>query len=296
MIRSTIVIHIPAELELTSIIKAAHMSEEVKDAASSIPKTMIAVYLVNFALIFSAILTVCYHIPDLHAALNDPTTYPVIYVMRQSMSTGWITVILVIICFLNVASNIVYLAAVTRDLFAFARDKGLPLSRWLSTVHPRRHIPVNACQFSCVVATLLSLIYIGSPVAFYAITSLATVSLLQCYCLSIGCVLYRRIKHPETMPPAVFSLGKFGVPVNASAVAYSLWALFWSFWPQYSLIGLKTLPALSDFNWASIFFVTVLIGSMVYFVFRAKDRHVGPVTEVVGRKELFILSQPVHKG
>ena len=32
--------------------------------------------------------------------------------------------ILVLITLLNVASNIVYLAAVTRDLFAFARDRG----------------------------------------------------------------------------------------------------------------------------------------------------------------------------
>lgn len=40
------------------------------------------------------------------------------------MSVGWITVILVLIALLNVASNIVYLAAVTRDLFAFARDRG----------------------------------------------------------------------------------------------------------------------------------------------------------------------------
>ena len=270
------------------------MSEEVKDAASSIPKTMIAVYLINFALIFSAILTVCYHIPDLHAALHDPTTYPAIYVLRQSMSVAWITVILVIICCLNVASNIVYLAAVTRDLFAFARDKGLPFSKWLSTVHPRRHIPVNACKFSCVMAALLSLIYIGSPVAFYAITSLATVSLLQCYCLSIGCVLWRRINHPETLPQAKLSLGKAGVPINAMAVGYSLWAFFWSFWPQYSLASLKSSLGAESFNWASVIFVTVLIVAMFYFWFRAKDRYVGPVTEVEGRKEGFEGSQPVE--
>ena len=82
---------------------------------------MITIYIVNFALIFPAVLTICYHIPDLQAALNDPTTYPAIYVLRESMSTSWIIVILAVICFLNVASNIVYLAAVTRDLFAFAR-------------------------------------------------------------------------------------------------------------------------------------------------------------------------------
>jgi len=105
---------------------------------------MVAVYVINACIIFPGVVTVVYHIDDLvripahdyddvvpadicavqNAALNDPTTYPAIYVLRGAMSVGWITVILVLIALLNVASNIVYLAAVTRDLFAFARDRG----------------------------------------------------------------------------------------------------------------------------------------------------------------------------
>lgn len=99
------------------------MSEEVKNAAATIPKTMLSVYLINMLLMFPAIVTICYHVPDLDAALADPTTYPAIYVLRQSMSLAWVTVLLVLILLINVASNIVYLAAVTRDLFAFARDR-----------------------------------------------------------------------------------------------------------------------------------------------------------------------------
>lgn len=254
------------------------MSEEVKDAAYSVPRAMLAIYVVNFLLIFPAILTVCYHIPSIEDALADSTTYPAIYVLRQSMSIGWITVMLVIICLLNVASNIVYLAAVTRDLFAFARDKGLPFSAWLSRVHPKRHIPENACIFTCVVSILLAMIYIGSPVAFYAITSLLTCALLQCYCLSIGCMLWRRVAKPETLPPAKFPLGRYGIPINALAVVYSLYAFFWSFWPQYYPV---TAP---DFNWASPIFGITLIGAMIYFAFVARKHYLGPVTMVEGRK------------
>lgn len=93
---------------------AAHMAEEVKDAASSVPRAMIAVYLINMALIFPAVLTICYHIPDVQAALADTTTYPAVYVLRQSMSTTWIVVLLVVIALLNTASNIAYLAAVSK--------------------------------------------------------------------------------------------------------------------------------------------------------------------------------------
>lgn len=254
------------------------MSEEVKDAAKSVPKAMIAIYVVNFCLIFPAILTVCYHIPNVSDALDDPTLYPTIYVLRQTMSAGWMTVILVIVVLLLICSNITYLAAVTRDLFAFARDQGFPFSNWIAKVDDHRNIPVNACILTSVISICLALIYIGSPVAFYAITSLLTVALLQCYCLSIGCLLWRRIRHPETLPPAQFSLGKFGIPVNAAAVTYALWAFFWSFWPQYYPV------TAAGFNWASVIFVGVLILALLHFLFVARHKYTGPVALVEGRK------------
>jgi hypothetical protein len=98
------------------------MSEEVKNASKTIPRTMLTVYVLNFILLFPALVTICYHIPSLDDALNDPTTYPAIYVMRQSMSTAWITVILSIITLITIASSINYYAAVTRDLFAFVSN------------------------------------------------------------------------------------------------------------------------------------------------------------------------------
>lgn len=254
------------------------MSEEVRSAATSVPKAMIAIYIVNFCLIFPAYVTVCYHITDIDAALTDPTLYPTIYVLRQAMSVPWMTVMLVIIVLLLICSNITYLAAVTRDLFAFARDEGLPFASWIAKVDPNRKIPINACILTSVVSICLALIYIGSPVAFYAITSLLTVALISCYCFSIGCLLWRRIRHPETLPPAKFSLGKFGIPVNAAAVCYAAWAVFWSSWPT-------TYPVTAPgFNWSSVIFGSVLIGAMVYFVITARKRYVGPVALVEGRK------------
>lgn len=255
------------------------MSEEVKDASKSVPKAMITVYIANFFLIFPAIITVCYHIPSIEDALKDPTLYPTIYVLRQAMSIGWMTAMLVIIVLLLVCSNITYLAAVTRDLWAFSRDQGFPFSDWTSRVDKKRHIPQNAIILTSIISICLGLIYIGSPVAFYAITSLLTVALLQCYCLSIGCHLWRRIYHPETLPPARFPLGKLGIPINAAAVVWSFWCFFWSFWPQFSPV---TAPS---FNWASVIFVGVLVVATIHFVLVAHRTYTGPVALVEGRRE-----------
>lgn len=254
------------------------MAEEVKNAARSVPKAMISIYIVNFILIFPAILTICYHIPNVSDALADPTLYPTIYVLRQSMSTAWMTVILVIVVALLICSNITYLAAVSRDLYAFSRDQGLPFSSWIAKVDEKRAIPRNAYILTSIVSICLGLIYIGSTTAFYAITSLLTVALLQCYCLSIGCLLWRRIFHPETLPRAQFSLGRWGIPINCLAVFYSFWSFFWSFWPQ--LFPVTTL----NFNWASVIFVSVLLISIVYYIIIGRKRYTGPVALVEGRK------------
>lgn len=256
------------------------MSEEVRNASSSVPKVMVIIFIVNFAQTFLTVITLAYHLPDVPTALEDTTTYPALYVIKQSMSTTWVTVLLVVICALLWVGNISYLAAVSRDLFAFARDQGLPFSKWLATVDQKKKVPTNAYIFGGVFSSLLSLIYIGSPVAFYAITSLCVVALIGCYVISISCVLWRRIYYPETLPHAQWSLGKWGIPINTAAVIYGTWGFFWSFWPQESPV------TASGFNWSSPIFVLTLAISIIYYFAIGRKQYKGPVALVEGRKAL----------
>ena len=134
---------------------AAHVSEEVRstshqivpgcpsnsgltsfvlDASKAVPRAMMSVYVINFCLIFPAIITLCFAMPNLEDALSDPSTYAAVYVLRQSMDTAWLTVVLTMITCLLICSNVSYLTAVTRDLFAFGRDNGFPFSSWISKV------------------------------------------------------------------------------------------------------------------------------------------------------------------
>jgi amino acid transporter len=235
---------------------------------------MMSVFFINFILEMFAFITIAYHIPVIDDALNDPSLYPIVYVLRQSMSVVWQTVLLTFILFLLVCSNITYLAAVTRDLWAFARDDGLPASRWIARVDHKRHIPGNAIKITSFIAFCLSFIYIGSPTAFYAMTSVVGVALLQCYSFSIGCLLWRRIYLPDTLPAARYSLGKWGIPINAAGFLYAIWAFFWTFWPTVS-------PVTADnFNWAVVIFGTVLIGAAIYYAFKGRHKYVGPVMNI----------------
>ncbi|KAM3464107.1 hypothetical protein BB8028_0003g12520 [Beauveria bassiana] len=269
---------LPAITSQTGMDAAAHMSEEVRNASSSVPKVMISVFCINFFLNIMTVITLCYHIPDVTAALNEPTLYPAIWVLKQSMSDAWLTALLVVQCIFLLFSNFSYLAAVSRDLFAFARDKGLPYSEWLAKVDKERKIPINAYYMTAAFAALLSLIYIGSPVALYAIGSLLACAIMQCFCFSISCVLWRRIYHPQTLPHARFSLGKLGIPINVVAVFVVVWSFFWAFWPQ----EYPVTP--SGFNWSVGIFVPTIVVALIYYVVKGRHVYEGPVVLIEGRK------------
>jgi amino acid transporter len=54
---------------------------------------------------------------------------------------------------------------------------------------------------------------LGSMTAFYGIVGLAQATQAMSYILAISSVLYRRIKSPETMPKARWSLGSIWGPI-----------------------------------------------------------------------------------
>jgi amino acid transporter len=121
-----------------------------------------------------------------------------------------------------------YVAANERALAGLITD--LPFQ-----IHPKYLAPVNAIYVTALFSFLLSLIYIGSETAFYAITSLMTVALLQCYMFSIGSILWRRIYLPDTIPESSFSLGRWGIPINSVAFIWCMWSFVSS-----SLVAVKT--------------------------------------------------------
>lgn len=119
---------------------------------------------------------------------------------------------------------------------AFARDNGTPYAAWLSHVRdasqtfdptiltilqvsPTLDVPVNAVISSLVISSLLSLINIGSTVAFNSLVSLTNGVLMVSYSVCIGCFVWRRLSR-QPMLPSRFNLGALGLPVNLLAMAF----------------------------------------------------------------------------
>ena len=84
---------------------------------------------------FGLLITYLFCIGNISDAIASPTGYPFIYVFQNSTgsvagATGLTSVILILLIVITISSY----ASTSRQLFAFARDNGMPFSRWLSSV------------------------------------------------------------------------------------------------------------------------------------------------------------------
>lgn len=141
------------------------MSEEIKDAGLMVPRAIMGSYVFNG--FTGLILFIAYRFldPSVDDALSDPFAYLFLYGFRNAMSVASVNAITAVVLFLLVASNISFSLSTSRQTWSFARDGGLPFSRWISYVLPTLQTPINAVALPCLISILLSLISFGSFVA-----------------------------------------------------------------------------------------------------------------------------------
>lgn len=256
------------------------MAEETKAAGLSVPRAMFWTVIINGIIGLIATISFIFAIPSVSDAVNDPSGFSMIYVFNLAAGTNGAICLTMVQLVLLMFGNIAYQAATARQTFAFARDGGFPMSGWISKVNPHRRLPVNAVLFSAAFTILISLINLGSSDAFNAILSLAAVAQMGTYGISISCVLYRRITAPHLLPKAEWGLGRWGIPVNAIAVAYAWFVWFWMFWPM----AIPIVPVAS-MNWAIVMFFGVLFIGAVFYALKARKTYFGPVTVTEGWKQ-----------
>lgn len=157
-------------------------------------------FLANSALGIVMLFAFLVCLTDVSAALNDSSGYPFIWVFNQGMSLAGTNVLSSILIILFFGSTVAFNLSTSRQTFAFARDQGLPFSKWLARVEPNRQVPQNALLFTSAITLVLIMINIGSSTAFYALVSLNVATLMISYIFSIGSLIWTRLTNPDILP------------------------------------------------------------------------------------------------
>ncbi|RYP09854.1 hypothetical protein DL764_000988 [Monosporascus ibericus] len=252
----------------------AHMAEEVRDASKTLPRSIVLTTVINGAMGFIMLITFCSVLGSLEDALASPTQQAFLYVFYNStQSVAGASIMGVLVITMTFFTNMSVTAATSRQLFAFARDQGVPFSKTFSYVPPKWGVPMNAICLSFAVSNLLSLINLGSSVAYMSIASLSTAAMVGAYMVAISCCALKRIRG-ERLLPSKFKLGRSGLPLNIASIIFLIIVFVCSFFPM----GPNPIPV--DMNWSILMFGLTVVFSVIYYYVKGRNVYVGPVAHV----------------
>ncbi|CAK4023939.1 related to GABA transport [Lecanosticta acicola] len=207
---------------------SVHLAEEVSNAAVNIPRAILGAMTINGVVGFAMMVTVLYCLGDVDSVLNTNTGYPFIQIFCNSVrNVAGATVMVAIVLALTWACSIGITTTASRMCWSFARDRGLPFSKYLSRVTSKSKVPVYAILAVTGIAALLTLIYVGSSAAFNDVVSLTITGFYGSYLFPASFLLYHRIKGnilpkgsdqetaPESAPESVPAASKVSAAIDA---------------------------------------------------------------------------------
>ncbi|KXT07565.1 hypothetical protein AC578_10197 [Pseudocercospora eumusae] len=174
---------------------SVHLAEEVSNAAKNIPRAILGAMLINGVVGFVMMVTILYCLGDVTSVLKTKTGYPFIQIFLNSVgNVAGATVMTAVVLALTWSCAIGITTTASRMTWSFARDRGLPFSKYMERVDRNTKIPVIAVLVCTTIAALLALIYIGSYTAFNDVISLTITGFYGSYFLPASFLLYRRLK------------------------------------------------------------------------------------------------------
>lgn len=132
----------PVTASLVGADCAVHMAEEIQAAAIVVPRSMMYTIYINGSLAFATIVALLFCITDLDAAVAAQQTmfYPWLQIFQSGVnSTTGACLMAGIVFTLQVMSTVGTYACASRSMWSFARDRGMPGSRYLVRVSEKMH-------------------------------------------------------------------------------------------------------------------------------------------------------------
>jgi amino acid permease len=166
-------------------------------------------------------------------------------------------------------------------VFAFSRDGAVPGHRLWRRLNKNK-TPTWAVLFVVAFAAIITVPALfgnsaGTPVAFFAVTSISTIGLYIAYILPV----FLRWRMRSSFEPGVWNLGRHYVWINAIAIVWVILCVIIFCLP----FSPEAVPwnkgfSWSDFNYAPAVTVALIIGVALSWELGAKHSFKGPVRTV----------------
>ncbi|MCM6775118.1 amino acid permease [Nocardia sp. CDC159] len=245
---------------------AGELSEETRNPRRVAPRTILTALAVSGlggGLMLLGALMAAPSLDDGHLAAEG-----LAYVISAKLDSPAGKVLLACVAVAISVCTLAIQTAGSRLMFSMARDGRLPFARGLAAVHPRFGTPVLPAVVIGALGIALLLVNLGNAAIFATLAGVCIVTLYLAYLLVTLPLLVRRLKgwpgNEKLADTSLFSLGRWGVPLNALAVAWGIAMAVNLAWPRSEVYTPK--GGGWWLLWAAPLFVmlAVLVGVLVH--------------------------------
>ena len=257
---------------ITGFDASAHTSEETRDARNAVPRGMMQS--VFWSLVFGFVMAVSFVMaaPDMATLAKDGSAaWFNLYnnLPAPALLKGVLAIAIVLANFLCALAG---LTSISRMIYAFARDGGLPMSSTLASVNPTYRTPVAAIWTGAVLSVAATLY---SP-AFAALAAGCALFLYVSYAMPIAAGVMAEGKTWTEFGP--FRLGVWSKPFALISMAGVLVLMYAGIQPPFDIL----------INYAVGTIVVLLV---LWFGFERRRFQGPPVGAEIAKRQAAILAQ-----
>ncbi|MBV8801250.1 MAG: amino acid permease [Alphaproteobacteria bacterium] len=206
------------------------VAEETPNPGLSIPRAMRMTIYVGMAAAAFVCLALILAQPDIAGVIAGKNTTPVETVLLSVFGPlgAKLVVAVVMVSFMSCILSLQ--AATSRLVFAYARDRMIVASDYLSAISPHTHVPVRALVLSGIVAGVIVCLGYFFANAVATIVNSAIIGIYAAFQMIVLGALVARAR--GWRPAGQFRLGVWAWPVNTVALVYGVGALIDMLWPR----------------------------------------------------------------
>ncbi|KAG5417010.1 hypothetical protein I9W82_004643 [Candida metapsilosis] len=260
---------------------ATHIAEESLNPAVDIPTALISTVIIGFVTTFAYCIAIFFSIRNMDAVLASNTGFPILDIFYQgteSKAAGVGIVIMVIAVSTGCIVGCHTWSA--RVCWGFARENGLPFSKFFSQVNTKTGTTVNAHYFSCFWVAVIGCIYLGSDTAFASILQCSVMFLLLSYMIPTVCLLFKRNK----IHHGPFWLGKLGFVCNIILVIWTIFTTVFYNFPSEMPVNAGNMnysSAVFGVVFVLFFFDWIIRGRKEFVDIHERERHRDDLTNAL---------------
>ena len=184
-----------------------HMSEEAKNASYGVPIGICgSITTCGFLGFFILICTTACMNPDVATVLSTDTGFPMAQIFYDSLGRRWAIAFMSLMAVCQWLMGCSLITAASRQIWAFARDDGLPFSSIVKVVNKQMKVPLRAIVLACLISLAIGCLCLAGPAASSALFSLGVLGNYVAWCMPI---LLKLTSGKDKFAPGSFYLGKF---------------------------------------------------------------------------------------